>query len=306
MTDKLHLSWADCKQAALLISVKLQEQFGNAPGRVRLFGVPRGGVYAAMLVSQAWEQVELVESLWDADAVVDDLIDSGETRIKIKTAHDVPFFSLYDKQTENTEGVWIVFPWERTQTPWQGNDEKQGPTDAIRRILQYIGENPDREGLKETPERVIKSYAELFGGYKQSPKDHLKIFKDGTCDEMVILKDIEFHSVCEHHMQPFFGKAHIAYIPDKHVVGVSKLARILDTFARRLQIQERLTDQVADALMEHLQPLGAACVIESQHFCMVCRGVRKQNSTMVTSSMRGAFRDPASDARRELLSLLNR
>lgn len=176
--------------------------------------------------------------------------------------------------------------------------------EAIQTILEYIGEDPHREGLVETPSRVLKSYSEIFGGYKQTPEQHLKVFTDGACDEMVLLKDIEFYSVCEHHMQPFFGKAHIAYIPNNRVVGVSKLARILDTFARRLQIQERLTQQVVDALMTHLHPKGAACIIDAKHFCMVCRGVQKQNSSMVTSAMKGVFLEHGNLARTELLNLI--
>jgi GTP cyclohydrolase I len=178
-------------------------------------------------------------------------------------------------------------------------DELQG---AIRALLLYIGENPDREGLKETPTRVLRSYAELFSGYGKDPADALKVFEDGACDEMVILRRCEFHSVCEHHMQPFFGQAHIAYIPDKKVIGVSKLARILDIYARRLQIQERICQQVTTALDVHLKPKGSACILEATHFCMVCRGVQKQHSELVTSSLTGAFRQP--EVRQELLALI--
>ena len=153
---------------------------------------------------------------------------------------------------------------------------------------------------------MVKSYSEIFAGYKQVPEQHLKTFSEGACDEMVLLKDIEFYSVCEHHMQPFFGKAHIAYIPDSRVVGISKLARILEVYARRLQIQERLTTQIVDALDMHLKPKGSACVIEAQHFCMVCRGVNKQNSKMVTSAMSGVFRDDKKQARNELMSLIRK
>jgi len=173
---------------------------------------------------------------------------------------------------------------------------------AVLSLLTYIGDDPEREGLRDTPDRVLRSYDELFAGYKQKPEDVLKVFEDGACDEMVVLRNVEFHSVCEHHLQPFFGSAHIAYIPDKRVIGVSKLARILDIYARRLQIQERLCQQVTAALDEHLKPLGAACILEATHFCMVCRGVQKQHSELVTSSLTGAFRE--SVVRQELLSLI--
>lgn len=175
--------------------------------------------------------------------------------------------------------------------------------DAVHQLLRHIGEDVTREGLKGTPERVVRSYRELFGGYRVDVPKLLTVFEDDTSDEMIILRDIEFHSVCEHHMQPFFGKAHVAYVPNERVVGISKLARVVDAYARRLQIQERLTSQVTDALMAHLKPKGAACVVESQHFCMVCRGVRKQNSRMITSSLVGVFKDDAR-ARSEFLAMI--
>lgn len=174
--------------------------------------------------------------------------------------------------------------------------------DHVREILNMIGDDASREGLLETPLRVVKSWAEIYSGYGKDARAVLKTFSDGSCDEMVVLKEIEFYSVCEHHMQPFFGSAAIAYIPDGKVVGVSKLVRLLEIFSRRLQIQERLTEQVTEALMTYLKPKGAACVIEAKHFCMVCRGVHKQNSTMVTSSLKGEFLQP--EVRQEFLAFI--
>ncbi len=172
----------------------------------------------------------------------------------------------------------------------------------LRAIIQYLGDNPDREGLLETPLRVLKSYGELFAGYKQKPEDFLKVFEEGACDEMVICRKIEFYSFCEHHMLPFFGRATVAYVPNGKVIGLSKLARIVDMYAKRLQIQERLTSQITDALDTHLQPKGSACVITAKHFCMMCRGCEKQNSDMVTSSLTGVFKDNTA-ARLEFLTL---
>lgn len=174
---------------------------------------------------------------------------------------------------------------------------------AIHSILIAVGENPDREGLKETPNRVSKSYAELLSGYNQKPGDLFKVFEDGACDEMVIVKGVEFYSLCEHHMLPFFGSAHVAYIPNGKVIGVSKLARIVDVFARRLQIQERLCQQVTRTIDEYLQPKGSACVMEATHFCMVCRGVQKQHSKMITSSLSGIFRSNP-EVRSEFMGLI--
>jgi len=175
--------------------------------------------------------------------------------------------------------------------------------ESIRAIIQAIGENPEREGLKETPLRIAKAYEFLFSGYKQSPKDILSKTFTQAYDEMVVLKNIEIYSMCEHHLLPFFGKCHIAYIPNGRVVGVSKLARLMECYARRLQIQERLCNQIVDAIEEYLKPLGSACIIEAQHFCMTSRGIQKQNSVMVTSALRGVFREKI-EAREELMRLI--
>lgn len=177
--------------------------------------------------------------------------------------------------------------------------------EAITRILTAIGEDPNREGLLKTPERVVKSWGKLYGGYDEDPAEVLKtVFVEGSCDEMVLLKDIEFYSTCEHHMLPFFGRAHIGYIPSGRVVGVSKLARLLEVYARRLQIQERLTTQVAEALVTHLSPKGVMVVMEAQHFCMTARGVEKQDSIMVTSAVRGQFLEVPT--RNEFMQLIGR
>lgn len=175
-------------------------------------------------------------------------------------------------------------------------------TQNIRDIIQYIGDNPQREGLIDTPNRVIESYNEIFSGYNDTPFNHMKVFEEPSYDELVLMKDIEFVSMCEHHMLPFYGKAHIAYIANGAVIGASKLARILEVYSRRLQIQERITQQVTTAL-EHINPKGAACVIEASHMCMMCRGVKKQHSVMVTSSLTGVFRE-SSSSRSELFQLI--
>ena len=176
--------------------------------------------------------------------------------------------------------------------------------DAVKTLLRYVGEDPDREGLKDTPKRVLRAYAELFSGYHQDPASVLKTFEDGACDEMVLLRGVSVVSTCEHHLLPFIGSAHVAYLPAGRIVGISKLARLVDVFARRLQVQERLTVQVTAALEEHLKPLGAACVIEAKHSCMGCRGIRQADPIMVTSSLTGRFRDPV--VRAEFFSLVNR
>jgi len=169
---------------------------------------------------------------------------------------------------------------------------------AVREILLAIGEDPDREGLKETPGRVARSYAEIFAGMSQRPEDVLTTTFELGHDELILVRDIEVYSTCEHHLVPFHGVAHVGYIPgrDGRVTGLSKLARLVDVYARRPQVQERMTSQIADALLEHLKPLGVLVVIECEHLCMSMRGVRRPGSRTITSAVRGQLRDPATRA----------
>ena len=161
---------------------------------------------------------------------------------------------------------------------------------AVREILLALGEDPDRDGLQQTPRRVAEAYAELFSGLWEEPRDHLGVTFDEGHKELVVLRDIPFASLCEHHLMPFTGVAHVGYIPQGRVVGLSKLARLVEGYARRPQVQERLTSEIADALMEELGPDGCGVVIEAAHTCMTIRGIRKPGATMVTSAVRGGFR----------------
>jgi len=198
-----------------------------------------------------------------------------------------------DKMSEATE---IIIP-----------DTKGEETiaDLVRKMLVLIGEDPNREGLRRTPERFEKALRYLTSGYRQDPEKLLNGAMFSVCyDNMVVVKDIELYSLCEHHLLPFFGKCHVAYIPNKKVVGLSKIARLVNMYARRLQIQERLTSQVAKAIQEKLSPEGVGVVIEARHLCMVMRGVEKQHSAAVTSAMLGAFRENK-QTRDEFLSLIN-
>ena len=176
---------------------------------------------------------------------------------------------------------------------------------AVRVLIRWAGDDPAREGLVDTPSRVIRSYEEFFAGYTQNPHDILaRTFSEVQgYDEMIVLKDIRFESYCEHHMVPIIGRAHVAYLPRERVVGISKLARLVDAFAKRLQIQEKMTAQIADTLEEVLQPLGVGVILEATHQCMSTRGVHKAGASMVTSRMLGTFRDDPS-TRREFLSIL--
>lgn len=278
-----------------------------------VYGVPQGGVPVAMQISKVLglslianiPENALLPSRQKDVLVVDDVVDSGATRLRYQNfdfaaLHVKPetpknaYPTLYQKVKDG----WIDYWWENKNTNIQDN---------IIRLLQYMGEDANREGLLETPDRVIRSYSELYAGYKMEVTDILKTFSSDGYDEIVLLKDIELYSMCEHHMLPFVGKAHVAYIPDEKVIGISKLARLVEIFARRLQIQERLGNQITEALMEHLKPKAAACVIEAQHFCMRMRGIRKQNSVMTTSSLKGIFIEDSAKglaARNEIMRLI--
>lgn len=174
---------------------------------------------------------------------------------------------------------------------------------AVREILLAIGEDPNRPGLQGTPERVARMYQELFVGLREDPTRHFRALFEEEYDEMVVVRDIAFHSMCEHHLLPFMGKAHVAYIPRGKLVGISKLARTVDAFARRPQLQERLTNQIADLIMDQLNPKGVVVILEAEHTCMIVRGVKKPGSVLLTSALRGLCKtSPAT--RNEALSLL--
>jgi GTP cyclohydrolase I len=193
--------------------------------------------------------------------------------------------------------------------PGGNNEAAAAPIDqerirkAVREILAAVGEDPDREGLRETPERVARMYAEMFSGLHQEPADLLRKTFTQKYDEMVLVKDIHFESMCEHHLLPFYGKAHIAYLPKGKIIGLSKPARVVEVLSRRPQVQERMTEELADLLMEQLDARGVGVILEATHLCMTIRGVRKPNSICTTSAMRGVFRTNAS-SRAELMALI--
>lgn len=268
---------------------------------VKAYGIPRGGVPASYLVASYFEDMLVVSDPADAEIFIDDIIDSGATRNRYATKYpDIPFLALIDKTSEASvyQNSWIVFRWEANE---EGSVE-----DIPVRLLQYIGEDPARGGLLETPTRFLKAWKHFTSGYGREPKDVLKVFEDGAegCDEMVLMKDIPFYSQCEHHLVPFFGTASIAYIPNGSVLGLSKLSRVLDIYARRLQIQEKLTNQVADALWEGLDPLGVGVILKARHLCTESRGISQQGHVTITSAMRGVFLEEGK-VRAEFLSLAN-
>jgi GTP cyclohydrolase I len=262
-----------------------------------VYGIPRGGAIVANII-EAMAYGTAVARPEDAEIIVDDIYDSGATREKwVQRFPGHQHVALFDKREEEYKGRWLVMPWE-------DEAEKDGE-DCVRRILQIFGEDASRDGLKDTPRRVMKAWGELLAGYNAKPGEILARTFEEDSDEMVICRDIDFHSTCEHHLLPFTGTAHVGYLPSKgRVVGLSKMARLVDCFARRLQVQEKLTRQVANAMMEHLEPLGVGVIVVAKHSCMSCRGVQKQNAEMVTSVTLGAFREQ-NPVRAEFLNLVN-
>lgn len=185
------------------------------------------------------------------------------------------------------------------------SDKNREFEEAVKVLMRHVGEDPDREGLVGTPDRVRRAFEFMFGGYEQDPKAILeKAMFTSSNDEMVLIKDIEFYSTCEHHILPIIGRVHVAYIPDGKVVGLSKIPRVINVFARRMQIQEQLTEQIADAIMETIAPKGVAVVVQARHMCMEMRGVEKINSTTTSSALRGLFKKDEK-TRNEFFSLIN-
>lgn len=266
-----------------------------------VYGVPRGGCVPAAMVARHL-RVPLADAPGEGVLVVDDLVDSGSTAERYEGAM---FDALYRKSWSPSllapeaapvpGDAWVVFPWEEAEL---------GPEAAVTRILQFIGEDPTRAGLIDTPARVIRALQEMTSGYSDDPAALLSTQFPDDYDEMVVVRGVEFHSLCEHHLLGFAGTATVAYIPSPGlgVVGLSKLARLVECYARRLQVQERMTMQIAEAIETHLSPVGVGVVVRARHSCMGCRGVRKPGAEMVTSALRGAMRDDA-QARAEFLAL---
>ncbi len=285
------------------------EKRGYAPYPIQLYGVPRGGyVIAAMLVNRGIPSgmFAMVDDPEQADIIVDDIVDSGATLERYRKKYPkTPFIALVDKTDPESifHGAgWITFPWERRDA-----DQAETIEDNVRRLLQLIGEDANREGLRETPHRFAKAVKTWFGGYGKDPADVMKVFEDGAelvgeARDLVMVKDIPFYSHCEHHIAPIFGTVTIGYIPGTRIMGLSKFSRLVDIFARRLQVQERLTAQIAESLMANLSPVGVGVVIKARHLCMESRGISQTGSVTTTSALRGVFMNNA-DARAEFLEL---
>jgi GTP cyclohydrolase I len=291
MKSKYYVTWEE-----IFIRLKYIDRPENI-----VYGIPKGGMIAAGFLKHAKRTHDPKE----ANYLLDDIIDTGKTirSYTTKINNKCSVYGLYDLLLSSEDAKfykdkWLVFPWEQEHPAGVDTIEQN-----ITRQLQYIGEDTTREGLIDTPKRVIKSYGEIFAGYNQNPKDIFTCFESDGYDQIILLKSFEFYSLCEHHILPFFGKAHVAYIPNEKIVGISKLARLVDLYSKRLQIQERIGLQVTNDLMTYLKPKGAACILEATHLCMRMRGVEKQNSIMTTSSLTGVFLDDPA-AKNELIQLI--
>ncbi len=273
----MHLTWDDVQARADEVAARWQ----GAP-LTGVYGVPQGGAVPAVMVARTLG-LPILDSPDDGCLVVDDLVDSGATAERFQGHFDALYrkpHSPHEKAPAARElDGWAVFPWEADPVP----------TDAVRRLLQHLGENPDREGLADTPKRVVKALSEMTRGYQQDPAAILSTTFNVAHDQMIHVKGISVVSMCEHHMLPFTGTAHVAYIPSDRVVGLSKIPRVVHTFARRLQVQERLTDQIADAINDTLHPQGVGVRITAHHACMGLRGVGEREATMTTTALRGCF-----------------
>ena len=253
------------------------------PHDTKYYGVPRGGVIVAGLTGNPTNRID------EADVIIDDLIDSGKTEARY-AKHKKPFEALIDKREEYKD-EWLVFPWE------QKENGAETVEDNVTRLLQYFGEDVNREGLQETPKRFVKFFKEFLN----PPQWNCTSFEGEGYDEMIVQTNIPFHSLCEHHIAPFFGTGTIAYIPNKRIVGLSKLSRTLETFARRLQNQERITTQVAEFLWNELDPKGVAVQLTAKHMCMEMRGVKKHDTWTTTTKVLGVFKEET-NARNEFLN----
>ncbi len=295
-----YLTHDDIDKAVQDVVPIIREQIDRSyePGAIRIYPIPRGGIPVAYLILKYVKEAGVVvSSPEEANVFVDDLIDSGATFERYADSYpETPFITLYDKRLDE-KPEWLVFPWETSDTG-------QLDEDIPLRLLQFIGEDVNRGGLQETPQRFLGAWKQWTCGYHCRPEDVLKTFEDGSAryDEMVLVKDIPVYSHCEHHLAPFFGIAHVAYIPDKRIIGLSKIPRLVDIFARRLQVQERLTTDISHSLRDSLKPLGVGVVLRCRHLCMESRGIERPGTETVTSSLLGVFMQP--EVRQEFMGLV--
>ena len=293
MNKKSVLNMLDVQNRAGHVAARLIAQDsvisrGSRP--TNLYGIPRGGIVPAFAVARALTQrghnTVVVDQIDKADAFIDDIIDSGTTYKRYKERYpNTPFFALVNKLDADSKLGWVVFPWENN------NGKDEGIEDNVRRILQHVDPSPDREGIADTPKRVARAWKQWASGYDKDAAEILKVFEDGASNynEFVLVRDIPVYSKCEHHLADIFGTADVAYVPNGKIVGLSKLSRLVDMYARRLQVQERLTVEIAEALNTHLSPHGVAVRLRCRHMCMESRGICQQGHSTVTLATHGTL-----------------
>jgi GTP cyclohydrolase IA len=280
----------------------------KSPKKLNVYGIPKAGsIVAIELARTDPDGISVVYTPEEADVFVDDILDTGRTMKVYEERFKKKVYALYGKgkYTNCVHNVpaaqWIEFPWESQE---QTSKEHQ---DFVIRLIEELGEDASREGLRDTPARFLKAWREMTSGYEMPLDDIRGVKPDNTLFQvdthgMVVIKDIEFYSLCEHHLLPFVGKVHVAYLPDKYTIGLSKIPRIVDVFAQRLQTQERLGQHICDKLDELIKPRGVGVIIEASHFCTMMRGIKKQHSAIITSHVKGMFKEDAR-TREEFLSL---
>jgi GTP cyclohydrolase I len=295
------LTWQDVAAGAAALVAR-------NPQATTVYGVPRGGIPVAAytglhLIAPAEGAVTLdVLANYDRESllVVDDLVDSGRTLAPFaaggyrvdalfRKPHSPPLLAPHASEVTG----WVKFPWET----------EHGPEDAVVRLLEWIGEDPTREGLRDTPKRVVKAFREMTSGLAVEPRSVLGTVFNETSDQMVVVRGIRFSSMCEHHLLPFTGTVAVGYVPNGRVIGLSKIPRLVEVFAKRPQVQERMTNQIAQALMDHLAPRGVGVVVKAHHSCMGCRGVKQPDAEMITSCVLGCMKDEAA-SRAELMEFI--
>ncbi len=296
MRSRRVVTWEELADLAHRLAAKIRKGFGQRFDDV--YGVPTGGSVIAVLVAPQLG-LPLASVVGPRTLVIDDIADSGRTLAQFPAnttavLHARPGMVAPPTVCVEETADWLVYPYER--------QDGVGGEEIITRMIERIGDDPNREGLRDTPARVLRAWTELFAGYTMDVK--LTTFED-PCDEMVVCRGISFYSHCEHHTLPFFGQVHIGYLPNKRLLGLSKLPRLVEKYARRLQVQEKLTVQIADAVQEATGARGVAVVVEGQHFCMMSRGVKQQDSIMTTSAMLGRLRESA-PTRAEFMALIGK
>lgn len=293
------VTWYEVQSVAHVTATHWRPRRSTIAG---VYGVPRGGIVPAALVAAELE-LPIVDDFGPDHLVVDDLVDSGATLLDLEARGARHLAPLFRKSWSPARFEAYVFendPW--LAFPWEGAEGAAGPEDAVVRLLSFVGEDPGRDGLVDTPRRVVGALGEMTSGYAENPAEILGRTFAVDCDEMVVVRGIDFVSLCEHHVLPFTGTVDVAYIPGPRVLGLSKIARLVDCFARRLQVQERLTQQIATAIDTHVDARGVGVVVRARHHCMGCRGVRKPGAEMVTSALFGLMKDDEK-ARAEFLAL---